>query len=459
MTDYVLSRVLLALIVLLVSAHLVGGLFARIRQPRAIGEIVGGLLVGPTVLGRLAPGAERWLFDPHGPTAPALGIMTQLGLLLLMFCSGMEIRSLLDRAQGALVGMLAGIGIALPFAAGLALLAVVDLRSSWGPAGTPLSFGLVFAVAIAVTSIPVISRIMFDLGIIGTPFARIVLGVAVLEDIVLYVVLAIALGAASTPRSRIGLPEALGFQPGAAADVAYRTVVTLGVLGVLLAVAALRARRGGRRRGIPLGAPVGARLVLLLVVTVVCLLLGIEPFLGALAAGIAVSASRPARTGAPTSTGVGPGVGTSAGTGADDANQAIIRFSFAFFVPVYFASVGVALDLGRSFDVAFFLGLLVFACAAKAASVYLAARLARTSRSRAVNLAIALNARGGPGIVLASVAYQAGVVDQNFYACLVLLAVVTSLLAGAWLERQPDTAFTDGELALASPGRGATRTE
>jgi Kef-type K+ transport system membrane component KefB len=436
MTDYALSRVLLALLALLVAAHLVGALFARFRQPRAIGEIVGGLLVGGTVLGRLAPEVEIWLFDPAGPTAAALGVTVELGLLLLMFCSGAEIRSVLDRAQGRLVGLVAGVGIVLPFAAGLAVLTVLDLRRFYGPAGTGVSFGLVFAVAIAVTSIPVISRIMYDLDLLTTPFARTVLGVAVLEDVVLYVVLAVALGAAAGDRSGIGLPDALGLVPGSAPDVAFHTAATLAMLGLLLGVAAARRHRPAAARAIPVGTPVSRRLLLLLLVTVVSLLVGIQPFLGALAAGVAV----------------GAGWSSSA---ADDAQETITRFSFAFFVPVYFASVGLALDLGRAFDPLFFLALLAFACVAKAASVYLGARLARATPTHSVNLAVALNARGGPGIVLASVAYEAEVVDQRFYACLVMLAVVTSLLAGTWLERQPRAAFTGGTGAAAGAAPGA----
>jgi len=142
-SDSALTQVLLALIVLLVAAHLGGELFARFRQPRVIGEIVGGLLAGPTVLGQLAPGVERWLFDPGNPSAATLSVIRELGLLLLMFCAGTELRTLLDRHQDRLVAVVAAMGILLPFAAGLALPAVVDLSSYQGPAGNWLSFVLV----------------------------------------------------------------------------------------------------------------------------------------------------------------------------------------------------------------------------------------------------------------------------------------------------------------------------
>ncbi len=122
---------------------------------------------------------------------------------------------------------------------------------------------------------------------------------------------------------------------------------------------------------------------------------------------------------------------------APDAIRSIQGFAFAFFIPIYFAIVGLQLDLSRGFSVGFFLLFLVLACAVKAGSVYLGARLAGQASASSLNLAVALNARGGPGIVVASVAYGAGIIDQPFYAVLVMLAIVTSLFAGSWLAHVP----------------------
>jgi Kef-type K+ transport system membrane component KefB len=114
--------------------------------------------------------------------------------------------------------------------------------------------------------------------------------------------------------------------------------------------------------------------------------------------------------------------------------RAIAAFSFGFFIPIYFAIVGLKLDLVRSFPLRFFVPLLLFACTVKALSIYAGARLAGEPRASALNLAVAMNARGGPGIVLASLAYEARIVNESFYAILVMLSLATSLLAGSWLE-------------------------
>ncbi len=423
MSNDSVARLLSALIILLLAAQGFGALFQRMRQPRAIGEIIGGLALGPSLLGLLAPGVESWLFPKGSTTSGVLGAVSQIGLLLLMFCSGAEIRRVFERGQTRLLTTIAATGIIIPFFAGVLALQLVSLRGMWGTAGNYRSFLLVFATAIAVTSIPVISRIMHDLGILKTPFARVVLGVAVVEDVVLYVVLAIAVGLSAGSGAVFGLPRLLALRPGSAADIAYHVTVTIGVLALFLVLAqVLRSGRlSGRGERFAVGNPVTIRVLFLFAVALLCVSLGVENFLGAFVAGI-VLASIP---------------------GADRASghSAVLDFSFAFFIPLYFALVGVSLNLRHGFNALFFLAFLTFACVVKAASVYLGARLGGSRGAEAVNLAVAMNARGGPGIVLASVSYNAHLISEGFFASLVLLSVVTSLVAGSWLERVPQETF------------------
>src|ERR1700735_3694860 len=97
-TDADLARLLIALAVLLLAAHGVGALFARFKQPPAIGEIVAAILLGPSALGAALPSVQHWIFPATGSTAAALGAVYQIGLLLLMFAAGTETRPLPQRA-------------------------------------------------------------------------------------------------------------------------------------------------------------------------------------------------------------------------------------------------------------------------------------------------------------------------------------------------------------------------
>ncbi len=416
--DVDVARLLVALAVLLIAAHGIGGLFARFKQPRAIGEIVGGILLGPTALAAISPSVQHWIFPASGMSAAALGALYQLGLLFLMFAAGAEMRRLLQRNALRTVGLIAGFGMMLPFAAGLGLVAALGTKQFLGPDRNHAALILVFGLAIAVTSIPVISRIMYDLKLLSTRFARIVLSVAVAEDIVLYVVLAVALGLVQTSGSAaFGVPAALHIHTLGQSGV-YHTLVALIFLALALAFGGrvYKGLAGMRVNVLARRSPVAFQLLWMLLLSAAALSLGLVPLYGAFTAGLAVA------------------VADDSLAGRTDRN-ALTGISFGFFIPVYFALIGIQLDLLHHFNVLFFLGFLGFGCAAKAASVYLGARLSRENRFMAWSLAVALNARGGPGIVLAATAYAAGIVNESFFVSLVMLAVVTSLLAGSWLER------------------------
>jgi len=270
---------------------------------------------------------------------------------------------------------------------------------------------------VAVTSIPVISRIMFDLGILETPFARIVLTAAVIEDIALYVVLAVALGLVSQAQGdHFGLAAMLNLEPASSISMAYHVVASLAFFGCFLWLGPKVFRRLSQSPYNPVQqrSPIAFQLAFMLALTALALFMGITPLFGAFVAGMVI--------------------GVLSGE-QDHARDTIKRFAFAFFVPIYFAIVGLQLDLIHDFNVLLFAGFVAFACVVKAVSAYAGARLAGQNRAGATNLAVAMNARGGPGIVLASVAFDAGIINGQFFVTLVLLAVLTSLAAGSWLER------------------------
>jgi Kef-type K+ transport system membrane component KefB len=418
MTGEQTAQMLTALAVLLVAVNVLGNAFVRMRQPRVIGEFVAGLLLGPTLLSGLFPEQLAWIFPDSGPVAAVLDAVYQLGLLLLMYCSGAEIRLLFGRGERrTIVGVILG-GILVPFLLGLLLVSIIDTRTLRGPNADPESFALVFGIAIAITSIPVISRILFDLGVIGTSFSRIVLGAAVAEDVVLYVALAVALGLAeSNQSSPFGFPAVLSSDPTSGWNIAYHLTAETAFLAIAVLLGPRLLRRALSVRPNPLGwgDPLALQLAFMFAVSALCVVLGIAPMLGAFVGGIIA--------------------GTAKSEAVIQSRESIKRFSFAFFVPCYFALVGFQLDLLHDFDLLFFAGFLFFATAVKGASVYAGARLAGERHPTAVNLAAAMNARGGPGIVLASTAFGAGIVSRSFFASLVMLSVVTSVLAGIWLDR------------------------
>jgi Kef-type K+ transport system membrane component KefB len=413
LTPSATAHLVLATALLLAAAHAAGGLFARRRYPRVAGEIVGGLMLGPTLLGAALPTAERGLFPSAGAAMVTLRALEELGVVFLMFAAGAEFGVLFRRGERRAAASITLTGVLFPFAAAILVFHLVHIDGIEGSAHASRALSYVFAAAVAVTSIPAISRVMMDLGIARTSFARIVLGAAAIEDVVLYSVLSIAVGLAQNSTDAFGMAHAIGVRPGSAASAFYYASATLAVLAIAVMLRVGLRRRHGERE---LLATIPAQLVLLLAITAACLFASVTSVFGGFAAGIVVGGARE-------------------GAAAAAALRAINRFAFAFFIPLYFAIVGWRLDLAHNFDVVTFVCLLALACIAKGVGVYIGARTAGESSGRARDFAIVMNARGGMGIVLASVAVNAQIISERFYADLVALSVVTLLAAGMWLER------------------------
>ena len=409
MTDPELSRLFLAIVTLLMAALTVGYLFDRLGLPRVVGEIMGGLALGPSMLGGLFPDIHGWLFEAAGKQGTALDVLYWIGLVLLLFTSGFRIQRNLSRDDRNTILVVLVAATALPFGLGFAAPVMFDLSFLIGSAGNTLAFQLVMGVAVAVTSIPVISKIFIDLGIIETRFAKIVLGCATLQDLVLWTVLAIATGLIAD-----GLPattsEVSLLQAGKTA------AITLGFLAVSLWLAPLllKALDGTRINIISRSSPTGYTLAICFIFAALAAALGINAIFGAFVAGIAVGAL-PDET-------------------FSEVKRRIADVSLAFFVPIYFALVGLKIDLPRFLDPMFTANFIVLTTMVELGAVILAARLIGKTPLTSFNLGMAMNTRGGPGIVLASVALSFGIINGVFFVTLVLAAVITSLASGAWFR-------------------------
>jgi len=401
MPSSAIGPLILFLAILLTGAHLLGYLFAKLRQPRVIGEILAGIILGPFVLGKWPFYVRLLQLDVAAvPKKAALDLIYYMGLLMLMFISGAETKALFQKHERRQIAWLASIGTVLPFVIMLVLASLIPLGWFMGVKANRTALLLVMSIAVAVTSIPVISRIFFDLKILHTRFARLVLGVAVLEDIGLWAVLAVATALAESGNS----PRT---------NIATHIIVTLVYfgLGLTLVPRALKRISKSRFNLLAINSPVTFTLLIAFGYVAVAGLLDVNLVFAAFLAGFAISRKR-----------------------LGEALETISSFSFALFIPAYFALVGYSLIFGKSFSLTMLLAFLAGACLLKLAAVALGSRLAGFKGLDIINLAVATNARGGPGIVLASVAYEAGIISPAFYTTLVLVAVLTSQVAGAWLE-------------------------
>ncbi len=412
MSTQTLGSLTFALLLLVAGANLLGQVAARLRQPKVIGEILAGIVLGPSLLGLLAPHVTAQLFGSGQQDAPTvvLGFLYNLGLLLLMFVSGVSVRNVLGQENRRPTAWLVGVGTTLPFFLAIALTPVLPLESFLGTAHSRPALVLVFAIATAVTSIPVITKIFFDLGILHTRFASLMLGAAVMEDIALWGVLALATALAS----------AAGATGGLAGTVSVHVAINLGFVVVAMTVAPAVLRRLGRARWNVMASqtPIAWIMTVLLAYVSLAAALDVTLAFTAFLAGFGI-------------------VGGMKNTQYQRFRvplESITQVSAAVFVPIYFAIVGYRLDFTQGFSLVLLGAFLVGSSLARFASVWLAARCAGFRGLDVVNLAVTANARGGPGIVLASVAFDAGIINATFFSTLVVTAVITSQVCGAWLD-------------------------
>jgi Kef-type K+ transport system membrane component KefB len=414
MNNYELGNVLLALLLLMVGANLLGQLFTKLRQPKVVGEILAGILLGPTLLGKLAPGFTAELFGAGktDPKAVLLGFFYNFGMLLLMFVAGCSAKHLLGKENRKATAFILGLGTPLPFLLALLVAPLLPLDRFMGTAGSESAVVLVFACAAAVTSIPVITKIFADLGILHTRFASLQLGSAVLEDIGLWGVLSIASAIAASKLSSAGdeLTSSIGehiFMNG------LFVVVALFVMPIVLRKLS-RANWNVLAQNSPIVWMFGV-------------------FLGyvALAAALDVTLAFAALL---SGYGVMGGMKSTEQARFRVPMQSVSDIAGYVFIPVYFALIGYRLDLSKTLDPIMLGAFLIGTSAVVFLCVGLGAKLAGMNRLDTVNLAITQNARGGPGIVMASVAFDAGIINAPFFTTLVLTAVLTSQACGFWLD-------------------------
>src|SRR5438094_6792821 len=398
-----LTRFFFAMVLLLFTAHSFGFLFYEVKLPRVIGEIFGGLVLGPTFLGYVAPDAENWVFGAFPSEGALISVISYIGLVLLMFISGFEIQRAFSKEDRKIATSFLVGATFVPFIIGMLVPYLYNFAPYSGPNGNMLSLAIIVGIGVSVTSIPVISKIFIDLRIMNTRFAKIVLAIATVEDVMQFGALAIATGVGASASASLSL-------------VVFTALVTVAFFAAALLVLP-------RMIGYTIGSKFNilirthpSRYALFLCFSLVALasLLNVNIIFGAFLAGIAI--------------------GMMPEEVFTLAKAQIKSISLALFTPIYFAVAGLKLDLIHSLAIFFFLGFLIFSTALKGGGTLAVGRLTTQKRLASLKLAIALNARGGPGIVVATVAFDMGLISETFFVALVLTAIVSALIAGFWLR-------------------------
>ncbi|MGH8447060.1 MAG: cation:proton antiporter, partial [Solimonas sp.] len=394
-----LARLLLQIVVILVAARALGAAFRRLGQPAVIGEIVAGLMLGPSLLGWLWPSASGLLF-PAASLAP-LGLLSQLGVLVFMFLVGLDLDlgAMRDKARSAII--VSHTSIFVPFALGVGL--VLAAYPQLAVPGVPFqALALFMGIAMSVTAFPVLARILEERGLMQTAVGRSAIACAAIDDVSAWCLLALV----------VALVNA-----GSLGGVALTAVLTAAfALLMLLAVKPLLARWASHRQSRGADAlDISVVLVVLLLAATVTEVIGIHALFGAFLAGIAM----------PT-----------AGAFRAAVRERLHAFATIVLLPLFFALSGLRTQLGLidgAADWALCGAIIAIAVAGKLGGSYVAARLTGASREEAFTIGALMNTRGLMELIVLNLGYDLGILSPRVFTMMVIMALVTTLMTGPLL--------------------------
>lgn len=390
-----ISVTFFALALLLLSSFIFGKIFEKINAPKVVGEIVGGMVFGGSCLGLLSPELMNSIFNNYAEEGKVLNIFYQLGLVFLMFSSGFSTSINITKKNIKPYSMLFLGATVIPMLLGIGFIDFFE-EDFMGTANNSISFGIVFLIATAITSIPVISKIFFDINMMNTKFSNMVLTVSTIQDLCLWILLNLAISMAENENITI-----LSLLINVIATIGFLTIAKL--LEYIIKKKSIHVRNN--------------ILTISFLVILTCVfsmsLLNINIMYSAFISGYIMKAL----------------------VGEDNKEVLSIKeVAFALFIPIYFALVGIKLDVIHNFSITRFILFFIVVFGLEFIGTVGVMLFSKFKRKTIISLGITMNARGGPGIVLATTAYSFNIINLEFYTVLILTTMLSSAIAGYWLR-------------------------
>jgi Kef-type K+ transport system membrane component KefB/nucleotide-binding universal stress UspA family protein len=391
---------------LLVVGRLMGEAAQRIGQPPVMGQLIGGLLLGPSLLGVISPPAAHALFPDSAAQKAMLDAVSQLGVLMLLLLTGMQTDLALVRRVGAAAVTVALAGIAVPFVFGFAL-------GEWLPAAllpkpdARLVTAIFLGTALSISSVNIVAIVVRDMNFMRRDIGQIIVASAILEDALCWVIIAIAFGFASA-----GALDIWSIGRSIVGTVAFMAASL--TVGRRLVFQLIRWANDNFETEFPV---ITVILVVMIAMALATQFIGLNTVLGAFVAGILIGES-PIRT-----------------RHIDEQLHGLI---VALFMPVFFGLSGRLADVTifRHGELALLgAALILIASVGKFAGAFIGGKLGGLTRAESLALGCGMNARGSSQVIVATMGLSAGALNQNLFTLIVTMAVVTTTAMPAMLRR------------------------
>lgn len=396
-----LSILLLQIIVIIVVARVFAAVFRRIGQPPVMGEMVAGIVLGPSLLGFFSPQTMSLLFPPA--SMPALGLLSQLGVVLFMFVVGMELDldHLREKATAAI--MVSHASIIVPFLLGAALALLI--YTPLAPANTSFTaFALFMGIAMSITAFPVLARILEDRGLAKTALGNTAIACAAVDDVTAWCMLAFVIAIAKSS----GLTGSLLTILLVLLFVGAMLLIVRPRLAVLVTE---RLERQQRSKGLLAGI-----LAFVLACAWFTESIGIHALFGAFLAGVVMPSAAGIRS---------------------FLKEKLEAFSSAALLPLFFAFTGLRTEIRLLNDRSAWLmcgGIIVVAVVGKLGGSMLMARWTRMSWRDSFSIGVLMNTRGLIELVVLNIGYDLGILSARIFVMMVIMALATTFMTGPLLS-------------------------
>lgn len=395
------SVLLLQVIVILLVSRLVGRFLRKTGQPTVVGEMIAGILLGPSLLGLLSPATMTFLFPPQSMSS--LGLLSQVGVVIFMFVVGMELSLQHIRQKAHAAVLVSHASIIVPFFLG-AVFSLMIYRTSAPSNISFTAFALFMSVAMSITAFPVLARILDERGLTKTSLGSTAIACAAVDDVTAWCILAVV----------ISIAKAAGF--GSAALTILLTLLFIGLMFFVLKQQAARLIADEFESQKQRGGLVAIVLVFVFASALFTEIIGIHALFGAFLAGVIMPSHAGLRR---------------------FLTERLEIITSCFLLPLFFAFTGLRTQIGLLNDWSSWLmcaGVIAVAIVGKLGGSTLAAYWAGLNWPDSLSLGILMNTRGLVELIVLNIGYDLGILSPRIFSMMVIMAITTTFMTGPLLS-------------------------